>query len=74
MSVFDNDASTYDQRYTTPMGRHADDVETSCAFALLQPLVVFSLGNEEFGIDISRGRGRSFPSRPLQYKRFDIGR
>ena len=74
MSVFDNDASTYDQWYENPMGRHADDVETSCAFALLQPLVVFSLGNEEFGIDISRGRGRSFPLRSLQCKRFDIGR
>jgi len=37
MSVFDNDASTYDQWYTTPMGRHVDYVETSCALGLLQP-------------------------------------
>jgi len=37
VSVFDNDASTYDQWYTTPLGKHADKVETNCALDLLKP-------------------------------------
>ncbi|MFA5621495.1 MAG: methyltransferase domain-containing protein [Thermovirgaceae bacterium] len=37
MSVFDDHARSYDQWYTTPLGRHVDEVETRCAFDLLKP-------------------------------------
>lgn len=37
MSVFDKDSSTYDQWYSTPLGKHADEAETRCALELLKP-------------------------------------
>ena len=59
MSVFDNDASTYDQWYETPMGRHVDDVETRCALALLQPfsgmkILDVGCGTGNFSLKLAR--------------------
>ncbi|HOO87354.1 MAG TPA: methyltransferase, partial [Synergistales bacterium] len=66
MSVFDNDASTYDQWYTTPMGRHVDDVETSCALALLQPFSGMKI------LDVGCGTGVLSLAMYSQYPDADI--
>lgn len=37
MSVFDDHAKSYDGWYTTPIGERVDEIETRCAFGLLEP-------------------------------------
>ncbi|HON33754.1 MAG: class I SAM-dependent methyltransferase [Thermovirgaceae bacterium] len=37
MSVFDDHAKSYDEWYTTPIGKWIDEIETRCAFGLLEP-------------------------------------
>lgn len=37
MSVFDSEAPAYDSWFESPLGRHADEVETKCAIGLLKP-------------------------------------
>ena len=37
MSVFDDHAKSYDGWYTTPIGKRVDEIETRCAFGLLEP-------------------------------------
>lgn len=36
MAIFDQEAENYDQWYKTIIGRHADQVETNCAFQLFE--------------------------------------
>ena len=59
VSVFDKDASTYDQWYTTPLGKYADEVETICALDLLKPspgmrILDVGCGTGNFSLKLAR--------------------
>lgn len=59
MTVFDDQAKTYDQWYTTPLGRHVDETETRCAFELLKPepdmkVLDVGCGTGNFSIKLAR--------------------
>ncbi len=59
MGVFDREPSSYDNWYKTTLGKHVDEVETRCAFNLLQPqnglkILDVGCGTGNFSIKLAR--------------------